>query len=293
MREQFQQVAAAVWPRQMSPMRWAMAATLLAAMAMAACGIVFDGRDRGARGEAYEQNALLAARRHDPLHAVSLDKVRSTGLVPPAFAASIVTDLDALEPDAKKQAFLKIALPLVARENARIRDERRQIADDAEDVPEYIWEKYKVEAGDLETLRRRVDVIPASMVLAQAALESGWGTSRFAREGNNLFGMRTYNPDTPGLEPEKAEGFKVVKYPSLSEGVGYYMLNLNTHPAYKDFRRARAQMRDEGRDPDSRHLATRLTQYSEIPKTYSKILHQIIEAENLEDFDGVRLVNES
>ena len=52
-------------------------------------------------------------------------------------------------------------------------------------------------------------------------------------------------------------------------------------------------MRDEGRDPDSRHLATRLTQYSEIPKTYSKILHQIIEAENLEDFDGVRLVNES
>ena len=106
MREQFQQVAAAVWPRQMSPMRWAMAATLLAAMAMAACGIVFDGRDRGARGGAYEQNALLAARRHDPLHAVSLDKVRSTGLVPPAFAASIVTDLDALEPDAKKQAFL-------------------------------------------------------------------------------------------------------------------------------------------------------------------------------------------
>ena len=208
------------------------------------------------------------------------------------FTARISTDLASLDLDAKKQAFLKIALPLVARENARIRDERRHVAGLAKDVPEYIWEKYGVKPGDMVTLRRRVDVIPASMVLAQAALESGWGTSRFAREANNLFGVRTYNPETPGLEPEKANGFRVVKYADLSEGVGHYMLNLNTHPAYLEFRRARLQMRKQGRDPDARHLATRLTQYSEIPKTYGKLTHQIIDAEKLEDFDGVRLVNE-
>ena len=144
----------------------------------------------------------------------------------------------------------------------------------------------------MTTLRRRVDVIPASMVLAQAALESGWGTSRFARDANNLFGIRTYNPDTPGLEPEKADGFKVVKYADLGDGMRHYMLNLNTHPAYLDFRRARKQMREQGRDPDARHLATRLTQYSEIPKTYGNLIRQIIDAERLEDFDGVRLIDD-
>ncbi|MEQ8806144.1 MAG: glucosaminidase domain-containing protein [Rhodospirillales bacterium] len=276
---------------RLTPAHWTAMAGVTAVL-LAAAGITFDATDREARRQAQTDDETQTARVYDPLQAVSLDKVRATGIVPPVFTARILTDLDALDLDAKKQTFLKIILPLVARENARIRDERRHAAGPAKDVPEYIWEKYKVKPGDVTTLRRRIDVIPASMVLAQAALESGWGTSRFARDANNLFGIRTYNPDTPGLEPEKADGFKVVKYPDLSEGMGHYMLNLNTHPAYLDFRRARKQMRDQGRDPDARHLATRLTQYSEIPKTYSKLLHQIIDAEKLEDFDGVRLVNE-
>ncbi len=277
--------------QRLTPARWTATAGLTAIL-LAAAGIVFDLTDRDVRQEAMGKARAVAALAHDPLHAVSLDKVRRTGVVPPVFAARIATDLDALDLEAKKQAFLKIALPLVARENARIRGERRHITGPAKDVPEYIWEKYQVTPGDIATLRRRIDVIPASMVLAQAALESGWGTSRFARDANNLFGIRTYNPDTPGLEPEKADGFKVVKYADLSEGMGHYMLNLNTHPAYLEFRQARLEMRALGRDPDARHLATRLTQYSEIPKTYSKLLHQIIDAEKLEDFDGVRLIDE-
>ena len=276
---------------RLTPAHWTAMAGVTAVL-LAAAGITFDATDREARRQAQTDDETQTARVYDPLQAVSLDKVRATGIVPPVFTARILTDLDALDLDAKKQTFLKIILPLVARENARIRDERRHAAGPAKDVPEYIWEKYKVKPGDVTTLRRRIDVIPASMVLAQAALESGWGTSRFARDANNLFGIRTYNPDTPGLEPEKADGFKVVKYPDLSEGMGHYMLNLNTHPAYLEFRQARLEMRAQGRDPDARHLATRLTQYSEIPKTYSKLLHQIIDAEKLEDFDGVRLVNE-
>tara|TARA_R110000868_G_scaffold21214_2_gene88381 strand:+ start:978 stop:1841 length:864 start_codon:yes stop_codon:yes gene_type:complete len=280
--------------QRLTPAHWTATAGL-AAVLLAAAGIAFDMADRDVRRQALDldQPASVAALPHDPMQAVSLDKVRATGLVPPVFAARIAIDLDSLDLDTKKQAFLKIALPLVARENARIRDERRHAAGPAEDVPEYIWEKYQVKPGDMTTLRRRVDVIPASMVLAQAALESGWGTSRFARDANNLFGIRTYNPETPGLEPEKADGFKVVKYADLSTGMGHYMLNLNTHPAYLEFRQARRQMRDQGRDPDARHLATRLTQYSEIPKTYGSLIHQIIDAEKLEDFDGVRLVNKS
>lgn len=278
--------------QRLTPVHWTATAGLTALL-LAAAGIAFDMTDRGVRMQVQKQAQSLAALPHDPLHAVSLDKVRRTGVVPPVFAARITTDLDTLDLNAKKQAFLKIALPLVARENARIRAERRHADGPAKGVPEYIWEKYNVTPGDMTTLRRRVDVIPASMVLAQAALESGWGTSRFARDANNLFGVRTYNPDTPGLEPEKANGFKIVKYADLSEGVGHYMLNLNTHPAYLDFRQARLEMRGQGRDPDARHLATRLTQYSEIPKTYGSLIHQIIDAEKLEDFDGVRLVNKS
>ena len=277
--------------QRLTPARWTATAGLTAVL-LAGAGIVFDITDRDVRQETMSKARAVAALAHDPLHAVSLDKVRRTGVVPPVFAARIATDLDALDLDAKKQAFLKIALPLVARENAHIREERRLAGGPAKDVPDHIWEKYQVTPGDITPLRRRVDVIPASMVLAQAALESGWGTSRFARDANNLFGIRTYNPDTPGLEPEKADGFKVVKYADLGDGVRHYMLNLNTHPAYLDFRRARKQMREQGRDPDARHLATRLTQYSEIPKTYGNLIHQIIDAEKLEDFDGVRLIDE-
>lgn len=278
--------------RKLTTKRYAFASALGAAGVLAVLGIAFDAIDREDRLNTIGATPARAAIPHDPLPSVKLDKVRRTGVVPAIFTARLTFDLDQLEPEAKKRAFLKITLPLVARENARIRRERNFLNEGADGVPEYVWEKYKVEPGDMTTLKRRVDVIPASMVLAQAALESGWGTSRFAREANNLFGVRTYDPDTPGLEPEQAEGFRVIKYPDLSEGVGHYMRNLNTHPAYLDFRRARQHMRRQGRDPDARHLTERLTQYSEIPKTYGKLLRQIIDGESLEDFDGVRLINE-
>ena len=274
-----------------TPPRRAATAALATAAVLAGIGIFFDKDDREARREAIEQANANARLAHDPLYSVALDKVRRTGVVPAVFMSRINLDLDQLETEDKKRAFLKIVLPLIARENARIRDERDYLRDGADEVPEYIWEKYNVRPGDMKTLERRVDVIPASMVVAQAALESGWGTSRFAREANNLFGIRTYNPETPGLEPEKAEGFRVIKYADLGESVAHYMRNLNTHAAYLNFRKARQQMRRQGRDPDARHLTQRLTQYSEIPKTYGKLLRQIIDGENLEDFDGLRLLN--
>ena len=272
-----------------TPLQRAATAFLGLAVLMAALGLFLDGIDRGSRA----LRASAPAVDHNPLTSVYLADVRFSGEVPASFAVSISHDLGSLPLEEKKAAFLKIVLPLVARENAKIRQERALVMKGGDAVPDALWDRYEVKKGDLETLKRRVDVIPASMVLAQAALESGWGTSRFAREGNNLFGTRTYNPDTPGITPDRANGFKVVKYGTLSDSVAHYMLNLNTNEAYREFRKARDHMRAQGKDPDSRHLATRLTSYSEIPHTYGKILHDIIDSEKLEDFDGIRLAGDA
>ncbi len=273
-----------------SRMRLASALCLAVALGIGAAGIRIDRQDRESRSAPASLGDGAAATVGDtPRTAMFLAQVRHFGRVAPVFANTLTDDLASLPTARKKTTFLLILLPLVARENARIRAERRLALDPSHEPAPALWRKYKVDPGDREILKQRVDVIPASIVLAQAALESGWGTSRFARQGNNLFGMRTYNPDVPGLTPEDATRFKVVKYANLGASVEHYMRNLNSHPAYRDFRRARADMRAAGDDPDSRHLSRRLDRYSEIPKTYGKVLRQIIDADQLEDFDGVRL----
>ncbi|MEK9673343.1 MAG: glucosaminidase domain-containing protein [Rhodospirillaceae bacterium] len=258
---------------------------LVIAGALAACAVSFDNADRERR----HQEEVAALHGH-PIDVVSLDQARRDGYVPPAFLPTIRRDLSMLRTDARKDAFFKIVLPLIARENERIRDERAHLEDGADHVPEYIWEKYEVTPGDLKTLRRRVDIIPASLVMAQAAVESGWGTSRFATQANNLFGMRSYNPETPGLKPRGgAGGFKVIKYPNLMESVAHYMLNLNTHQAYEGLRWERAAARAKGAYPGSRDMARHLSRYSEVPEKYATLLASIIEDANLQDFDGIRI----
>lgn len=223
------------------------------------------------------------------VHAVSLAKVRQTGTVPAAYVSRIDVDLAPLPTAERKQAFFRIVMPLVARENGRIRAERKTAQKDAGAIPDALFKRYDVSPGDVQTLRRRVDVIPASLVLAQAALESGWGTSRFALDGNNLFGMRTYDQDAPGLAPAAAKGFKVMHFDSLGNGVAAYMLNLNTHFAYKKLRNARAELRSAGKPVTGVDLTAWLTNYSEIPEKYGQMLRGLIAREKLAPFDKVRL----
>lgn len=220
---------------------------------------------------------------------VSLEDVRRTGRVAPAFVERLDVDLSAVPADDRKQAFFRVAMPLVARENDRIRAERKVVLEKPDDIPGDLYERYGVTPGDIAVLKRRVDIIPASLVLAQAAVESGWGTSRFALQGNNLFGMRTYDEDVPGIEPKGATGFKVMRFDSLGHGVAAYMRNLNTHEAYTALRRARAVGRSAGSPPAGLDLAGLLTGYSEIPEKYGRILRGVIAAENLTRFDRVRL----
>jgi len=147
---------------------------------------------------------------------------------------------------------------------------------------------------NLSTLKIRMDEVPASMAIAQAAKETGWGTSRFAQEGNALFGQWTWTGE--GIKPAGADDdstHKVMKFKVLQASVKAYQRNLNTHSTYKDFRRARASLRDKGKKLDSIILTEHLDKYAETGKQYVRILQQIIKQNNLEDFDDAKLLPSS
>ena len=135
-----------------------------------------------------------------------------------------------------------------------------------------------------------MDEIPVSLALAQAAKETGWGTSRFAQEGNALFGQWTWSGE--GLKPKNAdedEGHKVMKFNILQASVRAYQRNLNTHKTYREFRFIRAQLRDDNKELDSIILSQYLDEYAETGQEYVKILRKIIEQNNLKDFDNAKL----
>jgi len=223
----------------------------------------------------------------------SLNDVARTKRVPRLFIGSLEADLDRIrDVNEKKRTFFRIMLPIIARENDRIRAARARIAaadGDGDEAIADLYAAYGVELGRRERLLRRADVVPASLALAQAAVESGWGASRFARHGNNFFGMRTYDDDAPGIAPKEAEGFKVSAYPDIAASVRAYMRNLNTHAAYAAFRRERARHRRSDGRISGLVLAGLLASYSEIPEKYGARLRAVINRDRLQRFEGVRL----
>ena len=139
-----------------------------------------------------------------------------------------------------------------------------------------------------------MDIVPVSLALAQAAKETGWGTSRFAQQGNALFGQWTWSGE--GLKPkdaEKNEGHKVMKFNVLQASVRAYQRNLNTHSIYEYFRSARAKLRDLGEPLDSMILSGYLDKYAETGNEYVKVLQKIIQQNNLKDFDDAKLLPSS
>jgi len=221
-----------------------------------------------------------------------LGEVASEKIAPDIIIKNIDVDLNRIrDVNEKKETFFRIMLPIIAQENDKIRAERAKIMEDPADAPKSLYQKYDVEVGNVDELLRRVDVVPASLVLSQAALESGWATSRFARKGNNFFGMRTYNMDAPGMDPHQAEGFKVMVFKNISGSVRAYIKNLNSHSAYKGLRKARAEMRAQNKIPSGRKLTNYLTAYSEIPEEYGKRLRSMMDRNDLDRFDGVRFAD--
>ena len=153
------------------------------------------------------------------------------------------------------------------------------------------FKQYGIKSKDLLTLKVRMDEIPVSLAIAQAAKETGWGTSRFALEGNALFGQWTYSGE--GIKPASIDGdktHKVMKFQILQASIRAYHRNLNTHSSYRKFRKLRAEARDNDEKLNSLILADSLDQYAATGIEYTKILKQIIKQNSLKDFDDVKLL---
>ena len=234
----------------------------------------------------------------------NLEDVRKTKLVKPIALSLLPEEMKMIESSTKKKnLFIKIILPLILEENNRIKLDRKKLFNvlnkNKNTNLEKKWlnlkfKQYGVVNKDLSTLKIRMDEIPVSLAIAQAAKETGWGTSRFALEGNALFGQWTWSGE--GIKPAGADNntsHKVMKFKILKSSVRAYQRNLNTHSSYKDFRFARAELRDNKMKLDSLILANYLDKYAETGKEYVKILKKIIKQNNLTELDDVKLLPSS
>ena len=151
--------------------------------------------------------------------------------------------------------------------------------------------EYKVKQGDIKELMKRMDIIPTSIALAQAAKESGWGTSRFALEGNAIYGQWTWSGQgIAPLDRDSNKNHKILKFPILRASVKAYKNNLNTHKSYKAFRDKRHQLREKNKKIKGLELTETLKNYAQTGTEYTKILNQIITQNRLADFEPVKLV---
>ena len=215
-------------------------------------------------------------------------------------------DFADLELADRKEQFLRWLAPVVARENARVHDVRnsllyldqkarhgRRWRDHEQAFLQEMAQKYKVSADVQEpgpgfrALLRRVDTVPARLVLAQAAVESGWGTSRFARDANNYFGIWTWRH--AGLVPTEREAganHAVAAYEDAAESVRVYLFTLDAGAVYADLRRLRAEARAAGDSPRAHDLAAGLRGYSERGDAYVAEIRTVLRV-NAELLDSV------
>ena len=228
-----------------------------------------------------------------------LDNVRDKKLVKPIYFTRLPKDLSEMRSvTKKKETFLQILLPLVVAENESIVKDRKYLLEilkqnQSEKNKKWInkkYKKYRVSQKNINELIEKMDIIPVSIALAQAAKESGWGTSRFALEGNAIFGQWTWNG--VGIEPlEKVEGtkHKILKFPLLRASVKAYITNLNTHAGYKSFRQKRQELRNQNKGLSGLDLIHELDNYAQTGKEYTKILEKIINQNDLDEFENVMI----
>ncbi len=234
----------------------------------------------------------------------NLKDVRKKKLVKPVALTLLPNEIKMIEDSKKrKELFIQIVLPLILKENSNIRLDRKTLfsiinkSNNSDLEKKWLEKKYKqygIKTKDLSELKIRMDEVPVSLAIAQAAKETGWGTSRFAQEGNALFGQWTWSGE--GLKPKDADvdkGHKVMKFNVLQASVRAYKRNLNTHFTYKDFRKARAELRDLGKPLDGLTLSEHLDKYAETGTQYVAVLKKIIIQNKLKDFDDAKLLPSS
>lgn len=201
--------------------------------------------------------------------------------------------------DTKKTKFFNFLSPMVKKENSRIRKQRERILSvyqTANDNAGISWRdrrwlntlakeydilmEYSPDAAAWKLLLRRVDTVPLELALVQAAIESAWGTSRFAKKGNNFFGEHCQSEGCGIIPDTQAEGhtWEVETFASVEDSVRSYIHNLNTNDAYSDLRSLRSKTRSSGKIPDGPTLATALHFYSERREDYIRAVQNMIAA---------------
>lgn len=206
------------------------------------------------------------------------------------------------QPSERKQAFFRYFEPIVADSNQQLQTRREQLL-----AIESSWQndgqltrrernrlqvlitQYRVPEDSefprqLATLKRRIDTLPPALVMIQAAKESGWGQSRFAREANNYFGQWCYKRGCGLIPTQRSAGayHEVRRFNSPEEAVAAYMHNLNTHRTYQQLRATRATLRDTGKHPSGYQLAGSLGGYSQRGEAYIQEIRSMIKSNNLE-----------
>ncbi len=285
-------------------------AMILSLATFAACNQSNSRKESGVvPPHAIEAKSLKELRSIFKRHNYSWDNLQDG--VPPLMLNRFPSDLRRLQPaERKKRLFFLALLPMALLANEEISNQRRalQTVFDEYDTTGVLRESslsqlnniqghYRVKGNPLTSkavrskLLRRVDTIPPAMLLAQAANESGWGTSRFARIGNNLFGEWTFTPGQ-GLIPENRPAgatYEVRRFDSLYQSIRSYVLNINTHWAYNALRQRREQMRRNGELITGLKLADELDLYSARRDSYSRDIINLIRREQLEQLATVRL----
>ena len=245
-------------------------------------------------------HTVKSLQKNELIHDFQIDKVRETKIIPNIVIAQLPRDLKNIKSiKNRKELFIKITLPLIVQENEKllllnkkinvIKNSFDKISRNEAKWINNLMVKYK--ADTLDALLIKVDQIPVSLALAQAVIESGWGTSRFAFEGNALFGQYVWGTANHGIIPNDRETdakYKIKSFSSLSESVASYMKNLNTNFHYNEFRINRFVLRSNKIPLKGIYLAKFLSSYS-IEDDYIDKIKNIIEINDFQDFENLSI----
>ena len=222
--------------------------------------------------------------------------------VPPIFAMRIPPDMAAEDSSLRKDLFLRLALPVLLEVNREIAADRAYLLSSGYQGPvrsasdpriRAIAERYYA-SGSMDELLTRVDILPPALMLAQAVVESGWGTSRFAIEGQALYGQWTWNAEDAGIVPSERDAganHRVRAFASLLDCARAYAVNVNRHSAYQPLRDLRADLSDAEKSSAGHALAAGLLAYSTQGQRYVTKLREVMETNRLHDFGAAGLSN--
>ena len=239
-----------------------------------------------------------------------LNNVKNNVSIPRMYFPYIPKNISQYEISKKKSVFTAILLPIALRGNELVLEERSRMkkAFSTNNIYqiEHFSKKYKVKNfkkinfSSLNKLQmnnikmellKKINTIPTSIILAQSIIESGWGASRFAQEGNALFGQWTWKNDD-GIKPKGNldANFSVKNFKKLLDSVNSYILNLNTHPAYKELRNFRISQYNMGKNITGNDMANFLQNYAEIGHIYVVKVKEMIKKNKLSKFENSKLI---